>query len=295
MAEPEAGAETGGRREGRRARRPVNLDQVFDTIQTARAEQAKTQTNSVGMSFVLAPAGSFEMGSPATEVGHRLNEGPAHEVVIGQPFYLATTPVTQRTLLLVTGRNPSKFHPDNGGGPEHPVEMVSWEDAAFFCRILSEQPEERAVGRTYRLPTEAEWEYACRAGKAGTAFGHGPTFAPEHGNFDTIHPYGDGAGGEPVGRTTPVSQYPANAWGLYDMHGNVWEWCADWYSESYYRQSPTRDPGGPRAGRFRVLRGGSWRNQGAACRAAYRNALAPHMRDSATGFRVVLEVAGRGA
>src|SRR5262245_27080916 len=124
MAEPEAGAEAGGRRE-RRGRRPVNLDQVFDTIQTAPVEQSKTQTNAVGMHFVLAPAGSFEMGSAAAEDGHRTNEGPAHEVVIGRPFYLATTPVTQSTFVLVLGRNPAKFHPDNGGDPQHPVEMVS--------------------------------------------------------------------------------------------------------------------------------------------------------------------------
>lgn len=288
MAEPELGAEYAGRREGRRGRRPVNLEQVFDTIQVAPVELAKTQTNSLGTSFVLAPAGSFEMGSPPAEVGHRTNEGPAREVVVGKPFYLAATPVTQREFLLVTGRNPAKFHADNGGGPDHPVEMVSWDDAARFCLYLSESPEEKAAGRTYRLPTEAEWEYACRAGKAGTPFGHGPALAAHHANFAAEHPYGDAASGGSIGRTTPVTQFPANAWGLHDMHGNVWEWCADWYSESYYRQSPTRDPAGPPAGRFRVLRGGAWKNQGAACRAAYRNALAPHTRDSATGFRVVL-------
>ncbi|HJZ56969.1 MAG TPA: formylglycine-generating enzyme family protein [Gemmataceae bacterium] len=296
MAEPgDAPAETGGRREGRRARRPVGLDQIFDTLQTTTAEAAKTLTNSLGLGFVLIPAGSFEMGSPAAEPGHRTNEGPTHEVVIGKPFYLAARVVTQRDFLTVTGHNPSKFGPGNGGGPEHPVEMVSWDDAVAFCRLLSDRPEERAAGRSYRLPTEAEWEYACRAGKAGTPFGHGAALSPEHANFDAAHPYGDVRPGASVGHTTPVGRYPANAWGLHEMHGNVWEWCSDWYVEGYYRQSPTRDPGGPPAGRFRVLRGGSWRNQGTACRAAYRNALAPHQRDSATGFRVVLIPSGREA
>src|SRR5262245_7832770 len=137
MAEPEAGAaDTGGRRE-RRARRPVGLDQIYDTLQTAPVEQPKTLTNAIGMAFALIPAGSFEMGSAAAEFGHRTNEQPAHEVVIGKPFYLAAHPVTQRVFVTVTGRNPSKFAPANGGTLEHPVEMVSWETAAAFCEVLS--------------------------------------------------------------------------------------------------------------------------------------------------------------
>jgi formylglycine-generating enzyme required for sulfatase activity len=290
MAEPGDAAGEAGRREGRRGRRPVGIDQIFDTLQTTTAEAAKTQTNSVGMGFVLIPAGSFEMGSPTAESGHRTNEGPTHEVVIGKPFYLAAHVVTQRAFLMVTGLNPAKFGPGNGGGAEFPVEMVNWNDAVAFCRLLSDRPEEKAAGRSYRLPTEAEWEYACRAGKSGTPFGHGSALSPEHANFDAAHPAGDVSPSGPAGRPTPVTRYPANAWGLHDMHGNVWEWCSDWYAETYYQKSPTRDPTGPPEGRFRVLRGGSWRNQTAACRAAYRNALAPHQRDSATGFRVVLTI-----
>jgi len=288
MAEPEAGAEPAGERRdaGRRGRgRAFNRDELFSTLKTDTAEQAKTLTNAAGMAFVLVPAGSFEMGSAAAETGHRANEGPVHEVVVGRALYVGVHPVAQRAFAAVTGRNPAKFHAAAGGGPDHPVEMVSWDDAVGFCQRLSESPAERAAGRSYRLPTEAEWEYACRAGKGGTAFGHGAAFTPDLGNF--------AAGDAQSGRTTPVDRYPANAWGLHDTHGNVWEWCADWYGENYYAASAARDPGGPASGRFRVLRGGSWRNQAAACRAAYRNALAPHMRDSATGFRVVLVVGDR--
>jgi formylglycine-generating enzyme required for sulfatase activity len=140
-------------------------------------------------------------------------------------------------------------------------------------------PEERAVGRVYRLPTEAEWEYACRAGTR-TAFASGEELTPEDGNFST--PDAEAT------QTTRVGSYRANLFGLYDLHGNVWEWCADWYRGSYYKSSPPRDPAGPPAGEFRVLRGGSWRSQALTCRAAYRNALAPHHRDRYTGFRVAV-------
>ncbi|MDB5313799.1 MAG: pkn1 8 [Gemmataceae bacterium] len=298
MAEPDAEADpAGGRREtGRRTRsRVIGRDALFAPLTQTAVEQPKTLTNAAGMAFVLVPEGTFEMGSPADEPDRRSNEGPRHEVVIGRPFYLAVHPVIQRVYQMVVGRNPSKFTTGNGGGPDHPVEMVSWDDAAAFCRQLAELPEERAAGRTYRLPTEAEWEYACRAGKRDSPFGHGSTFSADLGNFDAVYPYGDAPAGAAVGRTTPAGRYPANAWGLHDTHGTVWEWCADWYAEGYYAKSPARDPAGPPTGRFRVLRGGSWRNQAAACRAAYRNALAPHMRDSATGFRVVSVLGERGA
>ena len=286
MADPDP---ADAKREPRRPRsRSIDRDALFATLTPAAVEQPKRLVNSAGMAFVLVPAGAFEMGSPADEPGHRSNEGPRHEVVIGRAFHLRAHPVTQREYQRVTGWNPAKATTGNGGGPDHPVEMVTWDDAVAFCRRLSELPEELAAGHTYRLPTEAEWEYACRAGKADAPFGHGATFSGELGNFDAAFPSGDATPGTPVGRTTPVDRYPANAWGLHDTHGNVWEWCGDWYAEAYYARSPARDPAGPPDGRFRVLRGGSWKNQATACRAAYRNALAPHARDSATGFRVVL-------
>jgi formylglycine-generating enzyme required for sulfatase activity len=288
MSEPGEDPGAGTRRDsGRRARgKALDLGKLLEGLQPEAAGGPKALVNSVGITFVLIPAGTFQMGSPETEAGHRTNEGPVHEVVIGKPFYLATQPVTQTAYRAVTGRNPSRFAE---GGSEHPVEMVSWEEAVNFCRMLSDRGEERAAARKYRLPTEAEWEYACRAGTV-TPFGHGDTFSAGQGNFDSGYPYGDGAPAAFIGSTTPVNHYPAGGWGLFDSHGNVWEWCADWYAEAYYRTSPLRDPPGPASGRFKVLRGGSWRNQGTACRAAYRNALAPHQKDSATGFRVVLEM-----
>jgi formylglycine-generating enzyme len=287
---PELGeGPTEPRREGRRAARRVDLGKVLDDVLVAAPASSgpKTLTNSVGMAFVLVPAGKFQMGSPADEPGRRTNEGPVHEVVIGNSFYLGVHPVTQAAYLAVTGKNPARFTAAERGGPEHPVESVSWEEAVAFCLRLSERAEERAAGRSYRLPTEAEWEYAARAG-ATTPFAFGSNFGASEGNFDTAHPYGASEPAAPLGHTTPVTRYPASAWGLHDVHGNVWEWCADWYGEAYYATLPLRDPPGPSEGRFRVLRGGSWKNQAPACRAAYRNALAPHMRDSATGFRVCL-------
>lgn len=294
MAEPGEDPGTSTRREtGRRPRaKSFDLDKLLEGLQPEATSGPKTLINSVGMSFVLIPAGTFQMGSPDSEIGHRFNEEPVHEVVIGKPYYIGTHPVTQAAFVTVTGRNPSRFAAKNPGELDHPVEMVSWDDAAAFCRLLTERAEERTAGRNYRLPSEAEWEYACRAGTS-TPFGHGSTFASGQGNFDSGFPYGEGASGPPIGTTTSVTRYPAGAWGLFDAHGNVWEWCADWYAEGYYRTSPLRDPAGPASGKVKVLRGGSWRNQATACRAAYRNALAPHQKDSATGFRVVMESSGR--
>ena len=143
-------------------------------------------------------------------------------------------------------------------------------------------PEEKQAGRGYRLPTEAEWEYACRAG-AETPFCYGAALAADAANFD--------AGPTPSQRPTPVGSFPANHFGLQDMHGNVWEWCADWYAAGAYRAGPRNDPKGPETGQFRVVRGGSWRNHATTCRAAYRNAFLPGNKDAATGFRVVAVVA----
>ena len=289
MSEPGEEAKAGRRSRGR----GVGLEKLFDVLQPEVASGPKSLVNAVGMSFVLIPAGTFQMGSPPHEPGHRTNEEPVHEVVIGAPVYLGMAPVTQRQYLAVMGKNPSRFTATSGGGLDHPVEMVSWEDAVAFCRQLSEHPNEVAAGRHYRLPTEAEWEYACRAGTA-TAFGHGATLSAAQANFDVTHSHAEHPDGTVTGRTTPVMRFPARDWGLYVMHGHVWEWCADWYAESYYKASHLRDPQGPPTGKLKVLRGGGWRNQFPACRAAYRNALAPHQKDSATGFRVVLELAERG-
>ena len=291
MPEPNEGGNEARREGGRRTARRADLSKVLDNVLggTPASAAPKTVTNSVGMAFVLIPAGKFQMGSPTEEAGRRSNEGPLHEVVIGNPFYLSVHPVTQAAYLAVTGKNPSRFTAADGGGPQHPVESVSWGDARAFCNTLAERPDERAAGRSYRLPTEAEWEYAARAG-GSAAFAFGTAFGATHGNFDTAYPYGDAEAATAARGTTPVAHYPPTAWGLHDTHGNVWEWCADWYGEAYYATLPLRDPPGPGDDRFRVLRGGSWKNHATACRSAYRNALAPHHRDSATGFRVVLVI-----
>jgi len=287
MAEPEPERPTGRTR----ARRTDigNLGNLYDALQPTTDTRAKAITNSLGDSFVLVPAGAFRMGAPDEEAGRRSNESPVHEVSITKQFYLAVNLVSQRSYLAVFGKNPAKFNDANGGGSDHPVEMVSHDDAVAYCRLLSARPEEKAAGRTYRLPTEAEWEYACRAGSV-SPFSFGATFTSAQGTFDARFPYGGTAPAAAAEGTTPVGKFPANTFALCDMHGNVWEWCADWYDERYYVSATLRDPTGPATGTMRVLRGGSWRNQGDRCRAAYRNALAPYQKDSATGFRMVLEV-----
>ncbi|MCE9529756.1 MAG: formylglycine-generating enzyme family protein [Planctomycetes bacterium] len=274
-------AEPPGATRGARGRRPM-LQALFESLQPGAAvDQRKSIENSQGERFVLIPAGNFQMGSPADEIGHRANESPRREVHVTKAFFLGIHPVTQASFERVMGRNPSRFQSGKVGKLKNPVENVSWDEANEYCRRLGMVREEAALNHRYRLPTEAEWELACRAGTA-TPFCFGETLLPEQATFDTRLAIAEDAG------TTPVDLHPANLFGLYDMHGNVWEWCADWYDAGYYRSGSVRDPAGPPTGRFRVLRGGSWRNQADKCRAAYRNGLEPFQRDSASGFRVVL-------
>jgi formylglycine-generating enzyme required for sulfatase activity len=213
--------------------------------------------------------------------------------------------VTQQQYERVMGQNPSSFSSTGGGKDkvkgidtrQFPVENVSWENAVEFCRRLSELPEERANERVYRLPTEAEWEYVYRGGpffKApATAFYFGNSLSPTQANFDGNYPYGGAAKGRYLERPTPVGSYPPNPLGVYDLHGNVWEWCADWYDEDYYKQSSRQDPQGPERGERRVLRGGSWLDYGWYCRSACRGSLVPGGRGVNLGFRVVLLVGAR--
>jgi formylglycine-generating enzyme required for sulfatase activity len=287
-----AGAEPSGRPRGNRS----ELLRVLDVLQKQAPEHPKLVVASLGLKMMLIPAGSFPMGSPETEAERRPNEGPVHEVLFDKPFYLAAHPVTQEQYERLTGTNPSRFTPPRGGGPDHPVECVTWDEAVEFCRRLSEQPQERQAGRRFRLPTEAEWEYACRAGTT-QPFAYGPALTADLANFDSTGAYGGPSAPAPA-RTTPVGSFAANNFGLHDMHGNVWEWCADWYGHDSYGRSPRHAPLGPETGSYRVVRGGSWRNHGATCRAAYRNAYRPVHRDFATGFRVVAvllaDLEGRG-
>jgi formylglycine-generating enzyme required for sulfatase activity len=235
--------------------------------------------------MVWIPPGTFTMGSPPSERDRYSDEGPQTLVTISRGFFLGKYEVTQREYLAVMGSNPSWFT----GDLDRPVERVSWYEAVAYCERLTQQ--ERAAGRLpagyeYRLPTEAQWEYACRAGTT-TATAFGDSLSSTQANFDGNYPYNGGARGPYLGRTTKVGSYSPNAWGLYDMHGNVWEWCADWYSDSYPGGRVT-DPQGPTWGLDRVLRGGGWFSVGLNCRSAIRFRFNPSDWYYVLGFRVAL-------
>jgi formylglycine-generating enzyme required for sulfatase activity len=236
-----------------------------------RPPVSRKMVNSIGMRFVLIPAGTFLMGSATTEQGDE-DELPRHQVTLSQPFYLQTTPVTQGQWVEVMGENPSFFHE---GGDNCPVENVSWEEAQEFIANLNdlEGTDE------YRLPTEAEWEYACRAG-SNEAF----CFGDEEADLKNYAWYEANAGGS----THPVGRLRANAWGLYDMHGNVFEWCQDWFGE--YPAGPVTDPQDPASGGHRVLRGGSWNSPVEDVRSAYRLRLNPDYRYQHEGFRLARDL-----
>src|SRR5262249_9793193 len=216
--------------------------------------------------------------------------GPQHLVTISRSFYMGVYPVTQHEYETVMGSNPSGFPKSCGGGPDHPVESVSWYEAVEFCRKLASRFEEREVGHRYYLPTEAEWEYACRSGTL-TPFAFGASLSSYQANFNGEKPYGDTSPGPFRQQTTRVGSFQPNAWGLFDMHRNVWQCCADYYGADYYKRSPERDPLGPRCGTRRVLRGGTWGWNSAGgenCRAARREHEDPSESMALYGFRVVL-------
>ena len=232
--------------------------------------------NSLGQEFKLIPAGTFTMGSPSDEPVRATGE-TQHQVTLTQPFYMMTTEVTQAQWEAVVGRNPSYF----SGCPTCPVEQVSWNYVQGFITEMNKRGE-----GTYGLPTEAQWEYAYRAGST-TAFYNGGITEMGGGydpNLDAIGWYIYNSGSE----THPVAQKTPNAWGLYDMSGNVWELCQDWYSDNYYVSSPSTDPTGPSSGSNRVFRGGGWFDFAWNCRAASRNYSFPGRRGYDVGFRLVL-------
>jgi formylglycine-generating enzyme required for sulfatase activity len=219
------------------------------------------------------------MGSPEDEADRVKDEGPQHKVRITKPFYMGAFEVTQQQYETAMGRNPACFK-----GAANPVEEVSWKDATEFCSRLSEMD-----GAKYRLPTEAEWEYACRAGST-TPFYFGRTISRQQANFDGRYPQGDGRKGEDRETTIPVGRFAPNAFGLYDMHGNVWEWCQDWYDSRCYANGPADDPQGPSRGSDRVVRGGSWSpsHEASHLRSAARGHTAPTIRRNNLGIRVVV-------
>jgi uncharacterized protein (TIGR02996 family) len=239
-------------------------------------------TNELGMAFVWVPPGVFRMGGPPQEVERQANEVP-HHATLTRGFYLSVHAVTQAQWRAVFGSNPSRFP-----GDDRPVECVSWHDCQEFCQKLSQKTGLGQEGPSpYRLPTEAEWEYACRAGTT-TPFFFGQTLSEKEAKFHTNYHRNPEPNGNGRPETAPVDAFPANAWGLCGMHGNVFEWCADWYAP--YPSEAVQDPSGPALGDVRVLRGGSWHSLALRCRSACRGWAAPGYRGSDVGFRVRFRV-----
>ena len=251
----------------------VDADQQVDeSNENNNLDSRNWPTNSLGMAFKLIPAGTFTMGSPLGEPGRDSDE-TQHQVTLTQAFYIQTTEVTQAQWVTVMGSNPSNF----SGCSDCPVEQVSWDDVQTFITNLNTWGE-----GTYRLPTEAEWEYAARAGST-TAFANGDityTDCTYDSNLDVMGWYCYNSSS-----TQSVGQKDSNAWGLYDMHGNVWEWCQDWYGA--YPSGSVTDPTGPFSGSERVTRGGGWYNYAMSCRSAYRNSGLPDFIGDVLGFRLV--------
>jgi formylglycine-generating enzyme required for sulfatase activity len=233
--------------------------------------EGKEIANTIGMRFRLIPAGKFQMGSAKGDGDER----PVHDVTITQPFYLGVTEVTQAQYEAVMGANPSRFK-----GANRPVESVSWDDAVAFCAKLSA----KEAGVTYRLPTEAEWEYACRAGSRQAYYWHWSDDLKDDVGIEDYAWYRENAG---MG-TQEVGKLKPNRWGLYDMSGNVWEWCADWHGD--YPAGAATDPTGAAGGSSRVIRGGSWSFPSQNCRSASRGGSSPPFRGDFLGFRLVRAV-----
>ena len=245
-------------------------------------ERLDEHLDGVELPLVRIPAGEFVMGSPPHEPERSEDEGPQHRVQLSE-FLMGRTPITQAQWRVVMEGNPSAFA-DKPDSDQRPVETVSWHDAMAFCRRLRER-----MGRYYSLPSEAQWEYACRAGTT-TPFCFGPTLTPELANYIPADSYSNGPVVDPRMETSPVGLYPANSWGLRDMHGTVREWCLDhWHSN--YEGAPTdgsawlSDNSGEQASR--LLRGGSWNDDPRFCRSASRYHDRPGLADGGLGFRVV--------
>ncbi|MFP3868464.1 MAG: formylglycine-generating enzyme family protein [Desulfobacteraceae bacterium] len=240
--------------------------------------------NSLEMSMCLIPGGSYLIGSPPEEPGRYLNEGPQHRVTLSA-FYITATEITnaQYGRFLTDSNHPEPLYwlDKNLNAPDQPVVGVSWQDAVDFAEWLS-----RKTGETYRLPTEAEWEAAARGGLRGQSFPWGAELPDAGGRFRANY-NPDAYGDDGFRYTAPVGQFPANGYGLFDVAGNVAEWCRDWYEASYYQHSPKANPPGPPSGKFKVLRGGSWYSRARELRCACRQFAGPGNADGFIGFRLV--------
>jgi formylglycine-generating enzyme required for sulfatase activity len=236
-------------------------------------------TNSIGMKFVWIPPGTFVMGSPKEEKERHADE-TQHKVTLTKSFYMGAYTVTQEQWKEIMGNNPSK----NKDEKNLPVDNISWDDCQEFIKKLRERDK-----KPYRLPTEAEWEYACRAGTT-TPFHFGETISSDQANYNGEEVYGNGKKGVDRGKTTPVGTFPANGWGLHDMHGNVWQWCQDWYGP-YPREDVVDPQGAGTAKTHRVLRGGSYGELPEECRSACRyRGYGPDVPCYFYGFRLCFSV-----
>jgi formylglycine-generating enzyme required for sulfatase activity len=243
---------------------------TFWVSSPAAAGPGKTFTNSIGIEFMLIPAGSFMMGADKHFEDAADNETPRHKVNISKPYYLGKYEVTQEQWVAVMESYPSEFK-----ARKRPVEMVSWNHVQMFIHKLNL----KEGTQKYRLPTEAEWEYAARAGSSEKY-----CFGDDEGRLSQYAWYNRNSGK----KTQPVGQLKPNAWGLYDMHGNVYEWVMDRYDENYYSKSPSTDPEGPSSGSSRVIRGGCWLLSAGDCRSAHRTGFSPGDRHSTVGFRLAI-------
>lgn len=238
----------------------VSNDSAQESGPRKAGDRMVKTVDGVQYAFRWCPPGTFMMGSPENEE-HRLKGETQHEVTLTKGFWMLETEVTQAMWKSVMKGNPSRFT-----GNDKPVEKVSWDECQVFCKKLSDK-----TGLNITLPTEAQWEYACRAGSTGVFGGD---------KLDEISWHGGIWGG-----FHPVATKKPNAWGLYDMHGNVWEWCQDWYDD--YPNEAVTDPTGPDNGNFRISRGGAWTFDPMFCRAAFRGRFKQNSHDNSQGFRIV--------
>jgi formylglycine-generating enzyme required for sulfatase activity len=252
----------------------VNADESFHNPAASTITDKRT-----GIVLTEIPSGRFTMGSAASEISRRPDE-TRHDVTINRPFFLGQHEVTQQEWRALMGNNPSRF---SECGPRCPVENVTFADVQRFITGMNAAPDNAVV---FRLPTEAEWEYACRAGTA-TPFATGDTLTTAQANYNGKKPYANAEPGMARERPTRAAGFPPNPWGLVDLHGNVWEWTADWYGA--YSSEDVSDPTGAPAGEARVIRGGSWQTEAASTRCAARSTHAPDRRDSDLGFRIAAD------
>jgi formylglycine-generating enzyme required for sulfatase activity len=254
---------------------PEMIGTIVQKSATAESEMAAEAAPREAVNSPDSLYGMVWLNDGAFDMGSRLNAGdvdesPQHKVAL-HGFYIDKCEVTRGQFEKAMGYNPSAFK----GCSSCPVDNVTWQEAAEYCRKVNK-----------RLPTEAEWEYACRAG-AGTDFANGSAISGDNANFDGSKPFGGAPAGPYKAKALPVGSYSPNGWGLYDMHGNVGEWCSDWYDPAYYGNATEKDPSGPSSGKFKVVRGGAWNSDGASLRCANRNSLNPDVKLNSIGFRCV--------